>query len=132
MLVMVVENELVSALSVAEELKHAGHDVLGPAAAPDQALELARREHPQLALVDIDLASKGDGLELARQLTEMGIATLFVSAQYVPALQHRHLALGFIGKPYNPADIPPSVAVIAALLEGHPLPAPPRSLQLFG
>jgi CheY-like chemotaxis protein len=132
MLVMVVENELVSALCVVEELLGAGYAVLGPAVAPDQALDLARREHPQLALVDIDLVCRGDGLELARRLREMNIATLFVSASYMPESQHRHLALGFIGKPYNPADIPPSVAVVAALLAGDRPPKAPRSLQLFG
>lgn len=132
MLILVVEDEPICALSTVAELEHAGHQILGPARTLEEGLELARTGHPTLALVDIDLAHKGDGLELARCLREMHIAAVFVSAQTRDALDNCSLALGFIGKPYNPADLPSSIAAISAILEGkEPAPPVPHTLQLF-
>lgn len=132
MLILVVEDEPVCALSTIAELEHAGHQTLGPASTIEEGLELARTGHPTLALVDIDLAHKGDGLELAKRLREMHIASVFVSAQSRAALENCSLALGYIGKPFNPADLPPSIDAISAILEGKdPSPSVPRTLQLF-
>jgi DNA-binding response OmpR family regulator len=132
MLILVVEDEPICALSTIAELEHAGHQILGPARTLEEGLELARTGHPTLALVDIDLAHKGDGLELARHLREMRIASVFVSAQTRDALDNCSLALGYIGKPYNPADLPSSIDAISAILEGRePAPPVPHTLQLF-
>jgi CheY-like chemotaxis protein len=133
MLILVVEDEPICALSTVAELEQAGHTTLGPAATLEEGLELARTGHPTLALIDIDLTHAGDGLELAKRLRELHIAAVFVSAQHPSAFQHQDLALGFIGKPYNPADLPPSMEVISAILEGKSWPEAslPRALQLF-
>lgn len=133
MLILIVEDEPICALSTVAELEHAGHKTLGPAATLEEGLELARSGHPTLALIDIDLMHAGDGVELAKRLRELHIAAVFVSAQHSSAFQNQDLALGFIGKPYNPADLPPSIEVISAILEGKSWPAAslPRSLQLF-
>lgn len=134
MLILVVEDEPICALSTVAELEHAGHKTLGPAATLEEGLELARSGHPALALIDIDLMHAGDGIELAKRLRELHVAAVFVSAQHPSAFQNQDLALGFIGKPYNPADLPPSIEVISAILEGKSLPPEallPRALQLF-
>ncbi|MBL8267934.1 response regulator [Steroidobacter sp.] len=131
MLILVVEDEPICALSTVAELEQAGHETLGPAATLEEGLALARSGHPKLALIDIDLMHAGEGLELARRLRELNIAALFVSAQHPSAFQNQDLAMGFIGKPYNPADLPSSIDVISAILDGKPPPASPQALQLF-
>ncbi|WP_129776477.1 response regulator [Peristeroidobacter soli] len=133
MLILVVEDEPICALSTVAELEHAGHKTLGPAATLEEGLELARTGHPALALIDIDLMHAGDGVELAKRLRDLHVAAVFVSAQHPSAFQNQHLAVGFIGKPYNPADLPLSIEIIAAILEGKPAPEAsiPRALQLF-
>jgi DNA-binding NarL/FixJ family response regulator len=133
MLILIVEDEPICALSTVAELELAGHTTLGPAATLEEGLELARNGHPALALIDIDLMHAGDGVELARQLRELDIAAVFVSAQHPSAFANRDLALGFIGKPYNPADLPQSIEVLSAIMEGRAWPAAslPRALQLF-
>ncbi|MBM0107733.1 response regulator [Steroidobacter sp. S1-65] len=133
MLILIVEDEPICALSTVAELEHAGHKTLGPASTLEEGLELARTGHPSLALIDIDLMHAGDGVELARRLRELHVPTVFVSAQHPAAFQNSELALGLIGKPYNPADLPPSIEVISAILEGKRPPAAslPRALQLF-
>ena len=133
MLILIVEDEPISALSIMAELEHAGHEILGPASTLEEGLELALKHQPRLALVDIDLVHKGDGIELAKQLRELHIAAVFVSAQGHTAYDNRTLALGFIGKPFNPSDLPRSIDVISAILDGKQPPPPvlPRTLQLF-
>lgn len=134
MRILIAEDEPICALSALCELRHAGHEILGPASTVQEALALAHTQlGPELALVDIDLTERGDGLELARQLQQMNIATVFISARVRTACSHRNLALGLICKPYNPADLPSSVEAIACLLRGR-VPRPlqvPHSLQLF-
>lgn len=133
MLILIVEDEPICALSTVVELEQAGHKTLGPAATLEEGLELARNGHPALALIDIDLMHDGDGVELAKHLRDLHVAAVFVSAQHPSAFQNQHLALGLIGKPYNPADLPQSVEIISKILEGKPPPAAsiPRALQLF-
>lgn len=133
MLILVVEDEPICALSTVAELEHAGHETLGPAATLEEGLELARSGHPTLALIDIDLMHAGDGVELAKRLRDLDVAAVFVSAQHPSAFENQDLALGLIGKPYNPADLPPSIEIISAILEGRPAPAAsiPQALQLF-
>src|SRR5690606_14628905 len=114
MRILIAEDEPICALSACCELRHAGHETLGPVSSVQEALQLARAlSRPELALVDIDLAERGDGLDLARQLQHMGIATVFISARGRTARSHCDLALGVICKPYNPADLPMSVEAIA-------------------
>lgn len=132
MLILIIEDEPICALSVAYVLEEAGHGVIGPASRQEEALSLARRFRPELALVDIDLEHPGEGIELARRFREMDIQSVFVSAQHGVAAQNSELALGLIGKPFDPADVPRTVEVVAALMRGAPPPPSPRSLQLFG
>jgi DNA-binding response OmpR family regulator len=132
MLILIVEDEVLSALSMKWELEHAGHRVLGPATSYEEALQLARRDRPTLALVDIDLEQPGDGVKLARAFREMDIPLLFVSAQSALANRYRELAVGHIRKPYDLADLPRSVDVVVSRLRGGNPPATlPRSLRLF-
>lgn len=133
MLILVVEDEPICALSTVTELEHAGHQTVGPASSLEEGLELARIAHPQLALIDIDLVNKGDGIRLAKLLRDLQVAAVFVSAQSATAYDNRAWALGFIGKPYNPADLPRSIDYICAVMDGRKPPPPPmpRTLQMF-
>lgn len=132
MKVLVVEDEPISALSITWELASAGHTVIGPAPTMEDALRCVRQRRPDLALLDIELQKEGEGVELAKKLHEMDIPTVFVSGVATLARKHSELALGFIGKPFNPADISQSIAAIGALLTGQEPPASiPVSLRLF-
>lgn len=132
MLILVAEDEPYSALSAVWELEQAGHEVLGPAASFEEAVRLAERQSPDLALIDIDLQHTGGGVALARRLQADEVPSLFVSAEQALARRHSDLALGCIGKPYNPADLPGSIEAVDALLHGRAPPSwVPRSLRLF-
>lgn len=133
MRILITEDEPLIALSLALELEQAGHEVIGPAATIEASLQLARTHKVELALLDIDLRQRGDGVLLARRLHEMDIPAVFVSGQDRIASDNADLAVGFIGKPYNPVDIVQSVAVLDAVIHGRTPPPPPipASLRLF-
>jgi DNA-binding response OmpR family regulator len=133
MVILLIEDEPISALSVLLELQASGHEVIGPATHFDEALQLAHRHDLDLALIDIDLKDDGDGIELARRFAELAIPAVFVSGQGALARAHSDLALGYISKPFNPADVPGSIAAIDTLLGGS-VPherVVPGALQLF-
>ena len=87
MILLVAEDEALIALVLELELRGAGHQVLGPAATPEEALALVEETRPELALIDIDLEDGGDGVALARTLRDRhGVPSLFVSGQAPDAL----------------------------------------------
>lgn len=132
MRILIVEDDPLIAMSLTWELEHAGHEVIGPAFTVESAVPLARIHLVELALLDIDLQQRGEGIELARRMRQMDIPTLFVSAQSHAAHEHSALAMGYISKPYNPADIAGSIDVIDAMVHGRkPSPPVPASLELF-
>jgi two-component system, response regulator PdtaR len=133
MMILVVEDEPIAALSAMFELERAGHEVVGPARTQQDALRLAQECQPELALVDIDLSEAGEGVELAKHLRSLSIASLFVSAQAQVAQENRDLAVGFLGKPYSSTELVRSVNVVDAVLHGGVPPPPvPEALRLFG
>jgi two-component system, response regulator PdtaR len=132
-ILLVAEDEALIALVLELELRGAGHEVLGPAATPEEALALAEGTRPELALIDINLVGGGDGIALARALRDRhGVPSLFVSGQAPDALANRDAALGLVRKPYAPEDVARAVEAVAELLRGRRPARLPPGLELFG
>jgi two-component system, response regulator PdtaR len=132
-ILLVAEDEALIALVLELELRGAGHQVLGPAATPEEALALAEGTRPELALIDIRLEDGGDGIALARTLRDRhGVPSLFVSGQVPDALAAKDAALGLVRKPYAPEDVARAVEVVAELLRGRRPARLPPGLELFG
>jgi len=134
MLVLIVEDEPLIAVSLELELELAGHHVLGPAADSDYALRLATEHRPDVALIDIELHSNASGVELARILqSQYNVAVLFVTMTRHAAWENQDAAVGVLTKPFDPDDVLDSVEIANALKHGKQ-PAPdsvPGSLELF-
>ncbi len=133
MRILIVEDEPLIAMSLSWELEEAGHEIIGPASSIETAVSLARAHRVELALLDIDLQNRGDGIVLAKRMREMDIPALFISGQFLDAHQNADLAMGYISKPFNPVDVARSVAVVVAKLHGDEPPPPPvpAALELF-
>ena len=131
--ILVVEDESILAFDLETTLRNAGFQVLGPAATAREALELAEQAHPDLALIDINLADgRKTGIEAARRLqTQLHTPSLFLSGQGAEARQNKDAALGLLEKPYSPDSVVESVAVAEALLGGEVPSRLPRGLELF-
>ena len=134
MVVLIVESEAIIATSLHWALSDAGHTVLGPVFNARDARSLATARGPQLALIDIDLQQRDEGIDLARYLKlQLSIPTLFLTSRRQAARQHAAIALGVVGKPFNPADVNRSMVVAENILCGRPTqPALiPKALELF-
>lgn len=79
--VLVVEDEPIVAMHIARIAMETGCVLGGIAAAGPEALAIAESNPPQIALVDIRLIGRMDGIEVARQLHKLyGTLTVFVTA----------------------------------------------------
>lgn len=134
MRVLIVEHEPLIAISLADELRLAGHEVLGPSADADEALCLAGDQNVDLALVDVGVRGHMDGIELARTLhVQCDIPTLLLTTEPAAGYANTDAALGMITLPFDPAEIPESIQAAETVLRGGQ-PAPPtvpHSLELF-
>ena len=114
--ILIVDDELWAALDM-EVVLTLGHEVIGPAATAQKAIELAGRERPNLVLMDIRLANNSDGVAAAIEIRQrFDIPSLFVSAHGDPIMRSRAEAahpLGFIEKPFSPESL--ALAIEAAL-----------------
>jgi DNA-binding response OmpR family regulator len=132
MRVLIVEDEPLIALSLAAELKLAGHEVIGPSADADEALCLLERQCADLALIDVNLQGQMDGIALARALQlECELPTLLLTNEPAATHEQANAALGMITLPFDPSDLPESIHVAQIVMEGGQPPASPVSLRLF-
>lgn len=71
--VMIIEDEAIIAMDISAIVKQMGHDVTGIARTRDAAIDLARKQPPDLILADIQLADKSSGIDAVNQiLAELG------------------------------------------------------------
>lgn len=115
--VLVVEDEGLVALEIETFLAGAGHEVVGTAADRAGALALARVERPDLALVDVRLANGDSGLDLAADLTALGVPVLLATGN-CPQEPGRAVALGCLHKPFDERQLLAAVAAAARLAQG--------------
>jgi DNA-binding LytR/AlgR family response regulator len=66
----IVEDELVIARTIANTLKELGYSCVGPAINFTEAIQMLEVSKPDLVLLDIQLAGKKDGIELAEFINE--------------------------------------------------------------
>jgi DNA-binding response OmpR family regulator len=130
-ILMIVEDETLVAMTLRDELEDAGYQVLDLTDRHKEALATARDCKPDLALVNIQLGGRDDGIELAEQLEALGIPVLFISGQVSRAKSAATVAIGSMPKPYSPADMVKAVAYLLAHLKGDDSLLCPEGLEVF-
>ncbi len=106
--ILIVEDEFAVANDLRQILEKAGYHVSGIAFSVEKALELNRRERPDLVLLDIHLKGPRTGIDLARLLTEDGIPFVYVSANTNKTVLEDAKTTqpyGFIVKPFREKDV---------------------------
>lgn len=128
---LIVEDEILPAMALKDELEDAGYRVMDLTGRAQEALDAVRDCKPDLALVNIKLHGRNDGLELARELKGIGIPVVFISGQVSKAQSAQSVAVGSLPKPYSAGDMVLAVNYMLAHLKGdESLPRPPN-LQVF-
>ena len=128
---MIVEDEVLVAMTLRDELEEAGYRVLDLTERHAEALEVAKASKPDLALVNIRLAGRDDGIELAEHLKALGIPVLLISGQTSRARSAQTVAIASLPKPYDAADMVLAVAYLMARSEGDTSLPKPERLEVF-
>ncbi len=120
--ILIVDDELWAALDMEWVVRKLRHEVVGPAATAEEAIELAEQARPDLVLMDIRLADDSDGVAAAVEIRQrFDIPSLFVSAHGDPVTRKPAIAArpsGFIEKPFTPESL--ALAIEAALKPSEP------------
>ncbi|NLR97228.1 response regulator [Rhizobium sp. P38BS-XIX] len=130
MKVMIVEDEMLIAMELENEVETAGHQVVGTAMNRHQAFDLVERERPDFAFVDVHLQDGPTGLDVGRDIAARGIPYVFVSGNIKRIPEDFAGALGAIEKPYTINGMKNALDYISAVVAGDEDVTPPVSLVL--
>lgn len=102
--VLVIEDEAIIALDVADIVRNAGHEVVGIAATEKAAVELARKHSPHLVLADIQLRGADSGISAVNEIMgAMTVPVIFVTGFPERLLTGKRIEPAFvISKPFDP------------------------------
>lgn len=128
---MIVEDEVLVAMALRDELESAGFDVLDLTDRHQEAVAVARESAPDLALVNIQLRGRDDGIALAEHLKALDIPVLLISGQVSRAQSAKTVAIGSMPKPYSALEMVAAVIYLLAHLRGDESPVPPAGLEVF-
>ncbi|RYY58460.1 MAG: response regulator transcription factor [Chitinophagaceae bacterium] len=107
--IVIVEDEMVIARTIESTLDELGYTCCGPASSYGEALELLETEKPDLVLLDINLAGKKDGIDLAEKINVLyQIPFIFLTANSDMATIERAKKVkphAYIVKPFNKEEL---------------------------
>jgi len=107
--ILIVEDEHIVALDLQGLLAELGFEAVGHAASAPEAVALANELKPDLALIDINLNGKEDGIDAARQIQrDIGIPVIYVTAYddaHTLARAQVTEPYGYILKPYQGREL---------------------------
>ena len=130
--VLIVEDEILLAAELQCIVEEIGCRDVGHAMTSLEAIDLARRFTPDLALVDIHLQDGPTGVAAARLIAEhCGGVVLFMTANVARLPEDFAGACGVIGKPYSEHAVCMALRYVGACLrDGHAPGPPPAGLRL--
>jgi DNA-binding response OmpR family regulator len=128
---MIVEDEALVAMVLRDKMEDAGYHVLDLTDRHAEAIEVAKASKPALALVNIRLAGREDGIELAEHLKALGIPVLLISGQVSRARSAQTVAIASLPKPYDAADMVLAVTYLLGRLRGDASLFKPPGLEVF-
>jgi len=132
--VLIAEDDALIAELLEEVIADAGYAVCGVAATPDEAVRLAELCNPDLAVLDVQLARGGDGVEVAARLAERlhQIGILFATANCASVIARKPPGHACLAKPFLPATLLAALEVVERIVSGGTPTQPlPRGLRLI-
>ena len=113
--VLIVEDERIVAMDLQQMLREFGYDAFAIASSADEALARAAERCPDLALMDIRIKGKLDGIETAALLkTRFGVPVVYLTAHADDGTLDRAKRtepLGYLLKPVKAAELRSAVEV---------------------
>lgn len=99
MVVLIVEDELLSAMLLEDMLKALGHEIVGPAASVAQAMNLADMPGVEAALLDLNLRGERS-LSVAQKFIDRKIPFAFVTGYMPDHLDSKWRSFPLLQKPF--------------------------------
>ncbi|MCW8849667.1 MAG: ATP-binding protein [Melioribacteraceae bacterium] len=107
--ILVVEDEIIIAMEIADRLKSMGYEVLRIVANGKSAIEVALKEKPDLMLMDIMIQGDIDGIETATKIRTMSdIPVIYLTANADESTLERAKvsdAFGYLIKPFEEKEL---------------------------
>jgi two-component system, response regulator PdtaR len=117
MRILVADDEVASAQALKELLEVIGHVVVGPASDGDEAVRLADRERPDLAILDIDMP-RLSGLDAIDHITRTRpIPVIVLTGHSAPEYVERAAELpvfNYLNKPAGADALIPAIRIASA------------------
>jgi signal transduction histidine kinase len=118
--ILVVEDEVIVARDIAQQLQALGYQVVGSASQGEQALALVGQHHPDLVLMDIQLSGDMDGIAAAQIIrTQFAVPVVFLTAFAADDILERAKLtepFGYVLKPFSERELS---TVLAMALYKH-------------
>lgn len=102
--ILIVDDEPLVAMMVAEWVEELGHEVAGPYWDKSSALALVEATPPDAAIVDVSLGA-GSGYTVAESLAQRKIPFVFATGHAEGSLMPRFSGTPVLVKPYDFADV---------------------------
>jgi DNA-binding response OmpR family regulator len=109
--VLVVEDEMLIAMLIADMLTDFGHQVVGPASRLQRALKIAREEKFDLAILDINLANE-KSFPVADVLRERGVPFIFATGYGSQGLNDDFAGATTLRKPFEPHQLKAAISSV--------------------
>ena len=130
--VLIAEDDLMIADLAEEILVDAGYEVCGIARTVAEAVALAHKHKPDLALLDLRLAEGGLGTEIAAQLLPLGrIGVLYATGNTSQVVLTAANGDACLSKPYSSTDLVRGLEIVSAIASGSALPLLPNGFQIL-
>ena len=98
--VLVVEDEPLIGMDIGDAVESLGHEVVGPIAELDEALDLAANAALGCAIIDINIRG-GHSYPVADMLLKRGLPVLFMSGYDTQTLPERLREEAYLPKPFT-------------------------------
>ncbi len=113
--ILIVDDEAIITMQLEERLTEMGYTVAGMAASGEAAIQKARKERPDIVLMDIVMPGKLNGIDAAKVITEeLGIPVVFVTSYADDTIIGKAKSVrpsGYIVKPFNEREVKAAIEV---------------------
>jgi len=113
--ILIADDEVAVTTQMEARLANMGYDVTESASSGDESVDLARRFHPDVILMDIVMPGRIDGIAAARKIREeMDIPVIFLTAYADDKTVRRAIKTnpyGYIVKPFHEKGVKAAIEV---------------------